>query len=182
MQLFRYPQTMRTFWASKQFFLMSKNKFDVQNKFWTSTHLFGRPAIFLDVQTFLWTFNFFLDVQTFCWTSKNCLRFANPAEADWRLEARQMENLHLGIAWNGMEWNGNGTEWNGTQWMECNGMERNAWNAMEWKGMEWNFQANVMIFEKKLKTLNGCLPLKHSSDRCETLGKRVSDDSQHFNF
>ena len=29
-------------------------------------------------------------------------------------------------------------------------------------------------------TLNGRLPLKHGSDRPQTLPKRVSDDSQHF--
>ena len=33
-----------------------------------------------------------------------------------------------------------------------------------------------------LKTLNGRLPLEDGSDRRETLGKRVSDDSQHFIF
>ena len=32
------------------------------------------------------------------------------------------------------------------------------------------------------KTLNGHLPLEHGSDRRETLGKRVSDDSRHFIF
>ena len=31
-------------------------------------------------------------------------------------------------------------------------------------------------------TFKGCLPLKHGSDRHETLPKRVSDDPQHFNF
>ena len=37
-------------------------------------------------------------------------------------------------------------------------------------------------FRKFLETLNGGLPLKHSSDRPQTLPKRVSDDSQHFIF
>ena len=30
------------------------------------------------------------------------------------------------------------------------------------------------------QTLNDRLPLEHSSDRPQTLAKRVSDDSQHF--
>ena len=33
-----------------------------------------------------------------------------------------------------------------------------------------------------LETLNGRLPLKHSSDRPQTLPKRVSDDPRHFIF
>ena len=33
-----------------------------------------------------------------------------------------------------------------------------------------------------VETLNGCLPLEHGSDRRETLGKRVSDDLEHFIF
>ena len=33
-----------------------------------------------------------------------------------------------------------------------------------------------------LKTLNGRLPLEDGSDRPETLGKRISDDSRHFIF
>ena len=32
------------------------------------------------------------------------------------------------------------------------------------------------------QALNGRLPLEHGSDRRETLGKRVSDDSRHFIF
>ena len=35
---------------------------------------------------------------------------------------------------------------------------------------------------KQVQTLNGRLPLEHGSDRRETLGKRVSDDSRHFIF
>ena len=43
----------------------------------------------------------------------------------------------------------------------------------------------VKIFPKFrffCETLNGRLPLKHSSDRPQTLPKRVSDDPQHFIF
>ena len=36
--------------------------------------------------------------------------------------------------------------------------------------------------QKKCRTLNGRLPLEHGSVRPQTLGKRVSDDSQHFIF
>ena len=28
----------------------------------------------------------------------HCLRFAHPAEADWRLEARKLEDLHLSVS------------------------------------------------------------------------------------
>ena len=37
-------------------------------------------------------------------------------------------------------------------------------------------------FRKFFETSNGRLPLKHSSDRPQTLPKRVSDDPQHFIF
>ena len=40
-----------------------------------------------------------------------------------------------------------------------------------------------MHFSKKFFEIsNGRLPLEHSSDRPQTLGKRVSDDPRHFIF
>ena len=44
---------------------------------------------------------------------------------------------------------------------------------------------NIPFFDvltKKIETLNSSLPLKHSSDRPQTLPKRVSDYPQHFIF
>ena len=35
---------------------------------------------------------------------KNCLRFANPAEANWRPEARKLEDLHLGGILGSLDW------------------------------------------------------------------------------
>ena len=40
----------------------------------------------------------------------------------------------------------------------------------------------ICDFENLYETLNSRLPLKHSSDRPQTLPKRVSDDPQHFIF
>ena len=37
-------------------------------------------------------------------------------------------------------------------------------------------------FRQFFENSNDRLPLEHGSDRRETLGKRVSDDLQHFNF
>ena len=58
-------------------------------------------------------------------TPAHCLRFAHPAEPDWRLEARKFENLHLGMEWNAMEWN------DGMAWDDV------GWNEMEWNGPVW---------------------------------------------
>ena len=44
----------------------------------------------------------------------------------------------------------------------------------------WNFRRRKQ--KRNCQTLNGHLPLEHGSDRRETLGKRVSDDLQHFIF
>ena len=44
------------------------------------------------------------------------------------------------------------------------------------------FERPILRISKFSKTLNDRLPLKHSSDRPQTLPKRVSDDPQHFIF
>ena len=48
--------------------------------------------------------------------------------------------------------------------------------------MECYFGQNVSQILIFFETLNGRLPLKHSSDRPQTLPKRVSDDPRRFIF
>ena len=48
--------------------------------------------------------------------------------------------------------------------------------------LQRTINARFREFRKFSETLNGRLPLKHGSDRPETLPKRVSDDSRHFIF